>query len=87
MKGIIMKIVRQCWCGKCSSLELTEQEYKQYCKWRAGECYIQDIKSLTACEREFVKTGMCKACQKEVFNNDKSERLKPARENQIGVWA
>lgn len=87
MKGIIMKIVRQCWCGKCSSIELDEREYEQYRKWRAGECYIQDIGTLNAVEREFIKTGMCRECQKQIFNNDRSERLKSARSNQVGVWA
>lgn len=86
MRGI-MKIVRQCWCGKCSSLELDEQEYEQYRKWRAGELYIQEIGTLNACEREFIKTGMCRECQKQIFNNGRTERLKSARSNEVGVWA
>lgn len=86
MKGIEMKVVRQCWCGKCSSLELDEQEYRLYRKWRAGELYIQEL-PLNACEREFLKTGMCRKCQKQIFNNDRTDRIKSARHNEVGVWA
>lgn len=82
-----MKIVKQCWCGKCSQLELTDAEYDKYCEWRRGDCYIQDMATLNACEREFLKTGMCKECQKQVFNNDRTDRIKSARHNEIGVWA
>lgn len=71
-----MEIVSQCWCGKFSSLDLTEQEYEQYRKWRAGELYIQDISTLNPCEREFLKTGMCRECQKQIFNNDRTDRVK-----------
>lgn len=70
-----LKIVRQCSCGRTESLDLTEKEWAKYQAWRNGECYIQDIGTLNAVEREFIKTGLCRKCQKEIFNNDKSERL------------
>ena len=74
-----MKIVRTCDCGRTESLELSDEEYNKYREWRRGERYIQEIGTLNAVEREFVKTGLCRKCQKEIFNNDKSERLKVER--------
>lgn len=82
-----MRIVRQCSCGKCEQITLDDNEWQQYSKWRAGEIYIQEIKTLNACEREFIKTGLCRECQKMIFNNGKSDRIKSARHNEIGVWA
>ena len=74
-----MKIVRTCDCGRTESLELSEQEYSKYCEWRRGGCYIQDIGSLNACEREFLKTGLCRECQKMIFNNNRTDRIKLER--------
>ena len=70
-----MKVSRKCFCGAESFIELTKEEYQKYQDWRNGDCYIQDI-PLNAVEREFLKTGMCRKCQKMIFNNDKSKRLK-----------
>lgn len=70
-----MLVRQRCWCGKESSLELSDTEWERYRKWRAGELYIQEIGTLNAVEREFLKTGMCRKCQKQIFNNDRSERL------------
>ena len=81
MKGIIMNIVcRHCSCGAVECIDLTTSEYEQYRKWRRGECYIQDIGTLNACEREFLKTGLCRNCQKMIFNNDRTDRIRNARE-------
>ena len=75
MKGIIMKITRRCDCGAVECIDLTDTEYEKYCEWRRGECYIQDT-PLNACEREFLKTGMCRKCQKMIFNNDHTDRVR-----------
>lgn len=75
-----MKIVRTCSCGNTESIDLTPEEYEQYQKWRRGELHIQDIKTLNACEREFLKTGLCRACQEDIFLNGKSDRIKSAKE-------
>ena len=71
-----MKISRVCWCGRRSEIDLTDTEYEKYCEWRSGRCYIQDIGTLNACEREFIKTGMCRKCQRDIFNNDRTDRVK-----------
>ena len=71
-----MKIVRQCSCGRTESLDLTEKEWAKYQAWRNGECYIQDIGTLNAVEREFIKTGYCPECQENIFGNGKTDRVK-----------
>lgn len=70
-----MKIVRRCECGAVECIDLTAEEYEKYCEWRRGECYIQDIGTLNACEREFLKTGLCRGCQKMIFNNNATTRI------------
>lgn len=70
-----MKIIRRCDCGAVESIELTAPEYRKYQEWRNGECYIQDIGTLNACEREFLKTGLCRGCQKIIFNNNATTRI------------
>lgn len=74
-----MKIVKNCCCGNVESIDLTAEEYQNYKKWRAGEIYIQDIGGLTPCEREFLKTGLCRKCQKMIFNNNQTNRIKAER--------
>jgi len=74
MRGI-MKIIRRCDCGVIESIDLTDTEYEKYRKWRNGKCYIQEIGTLNACEREFLKTGLCRGCQKMIFNNDATTRI------------
>lgn len=69
-----MKITRRCICGTVGSIELTSPEYQKYQEWRRGECYIQEI-PLNACEREFLKTGLCLKCQKTIFNNNTTTRI------------
>lgn len=69
------KITRTCDCRRMASIVLTDQEYDDYCEWRAGRKYIQELTTLNACEREFLKTGLCKECQKMIFNNGKSDRI------------
>ena len=71
-----MIVERDCDCGKRCYIELDDEEYEKYRKWRARELYIQEIDTLNACEREFLKTGLCKDCQKLIFNNGKSKRIK-----------
>lgn len=75
-----MRIKQRCTCGAVEYIDLTEEEYEQYQKWRRGELYIQDIKTLNACEREFLKTGLCRACQEDIFLNGKSDRIKSEEE-------
>lgn len=70
------KIVKHCECGAVECIDLTPEEYDKYCVWAQGRGYIQDIKSLNSCEREFLKTGMCRKCQEEIFLNGKTERVK-----------
>ena len=71
-----MKIVKRCICGAVECIDLTDAEREQFDEWRRGERYIQSIESLNACEREFLKTGMCRKCQSEIFLNGKTERVK-----------
>lgn len=70
------KVVLQCDCGKKSHIMLTDEEWGKYLEWGRGGIYIQDIKTLNPCEREFLKTGMCKECQEMIFLNSSSKRLK-----------
>lgn len=76
-----MRVSRVCeMCGGRNEIELSEQEWKQYRKWRAREIFIQDIKTLNRCEREFLKTGYCPKCQEMIFANGETERIKQEKQ-------
>ena len=83
LKGLKMKdgirIEKTCLCGRKSYIDLTKEEYRNYTAWQNKIIYIQDIGTLNPCEREFLKTGLCRKCQKEIFDNNKTERIKVAR--------
>ncbi len=65
-------------CGATSTLKLTEEEYICFEKYLSGDDYIQDcLPTLNPCEREFLKTGMCRHCQELIFGNGRSNRIKP----------
>lgn len=69
----MVKITKRCMlCGKESSLEITEEVNKMYQRYLQGYGYIQDI-PLDADKREFLKTGMCDACQHMMFDEEEEE--------------
>ena len=65
-----MVVKKDCpFCGQSSQLEISEENYKRYLKYREGYGYIQDI-PLPAEQREFLKTGMCQRCQNWMFEEE-----------------
>lgn len=63
----MVNIVKRCFfCGKESSLKITDEVAKKYQQYLSGVGYIQDI-PLPAEQREFLKTGMCISCQEIIF--------------------
>lgn len=63
-------------CGRESYLELTDSELEAYRGYLAGGQLIQEcLPTLNRCEREFLKSGYCKDCQKLLFNNGKSAKI------------
>lgn len=66
-------------CGKWSTLDLTEGEYRVYNKYLIRKAYrsvaIQDmLPDFSATMREWVMTGYCPECQEKLFGNvDKSK--------------
>lgn len=74
-----MKVIKQCpFCGDDSQIELTDDQYKRLKRYEQGGQYIQEVFSdLNAVEREFLKTGACLKCQRQIFGNDESKLIKP----------
>lgn len=72
-------IVKKCdMCGAVSIIELNEQELICFEKYLREGGYIQEcLPNLNRCEREFLKTGMCRHCQELIFGNGRSKRVKP----------
>jgi len=74
-------------CGATYCLYLPEKILDKCIDYKEGraEGLIQDyLKELNACEREFVKTGMCPNCQDMMFASGvKSTRLKPYKEGDL----
>lgn len=69
----MVTITKRCMlCGRKSSLEITEEVNKMYQRYLQGYGYIQDI-PLDADKREFLKTGMCAACQHMMFDEEEEE--------------
>ena len=57
-------------CGNVSEIEMTDDQYSRYSKWKRKEMLIQEaLPELTAEEREILMTGFCKDCQKGIFGN------------------
>lgn len=72
-----IKILKRCpMCFDFWHIELMPKEYLKYRQWRQGIIHIQDIHTLTPCEREFLKTGVCKMCQYPIFANNETIRLR-----------
>lgn len=69
-----MIVQQRCFCGAVEEMALSEEEARDYSEWRAGRKYIQELK-LTPCEREFLKTGLCRNCQQEIFGNSETDRI------------
>ncbi len=72
-KPVKIQIKRNCMlCGKEGTLEVTEDIWQKIGLYEAGYGYIQDIE-LPADQREFIKTGMCPACQHDIFDLHEEE--------------
>lgn len=53
-------------CGKISTLEMTEEQYRQY---KSGDSYIQDIfPNWSPAIREMLITGICPDCWNKIFS-------------------
>lgn len=62
-----MKVVqRTCpWCGNINSVEMTDEQYKQY---TSGDGLVQRIfPDLSAATREILITGICPKCWDATF--------------------
>lgn len=59
-----MKIILTCpECREMKEIELTQDEYRNYLKYKHGECFIQDmLPTLPRHERELLRGGMCGSC-------------------------
>ena len=71
------EVIQDCgMCGQKSKIKLTDAELEAYEHYLAHEGPIQNLlPTLNACEREFLKSGYCKNCQKLLFNNGKSAKI------------
>ncbi len=69
----------------CSNLEiytlqLSDYEKSQYDAYVESGGYIQeDMPTLNPVECEFILTGYCPECQKAIFGNGKTKRIKRAK--------
>lgn len=64
-------------CGDRWYIFLNEPEYYRLLDYRQHGGYIQEeLSTLNACEREFIKTGYCPECQENIFGNGKTDRVK-----------
>lgn len=55
-------------CNKITVLEMTDEQYDDYC---LGQKYIQDIFSnWSPDKREMLITGICPDCWKKIFSDD-----------------
>jgi len=72
------QVSQQCsMCGQKSAIDLSEEELEAFRSYLVKHNKpIQDcLPTLNNCEREFLKSGYCKNCQKLLFNNGKSARI------------
>lgn len=67
-------------CGICNhktKIELTEDELEAFERYLAGGIPIQEcLPTLNRVEREFLKSGYCVKCQKWLFGNGSTKRLR-----------
>lgn len=72
-----MKMYNHCdLCGKGNYIKLSEEQSRKVSEYHMGDGLIQDLfPELNACEREFIKTGMCMECQKMMFGNAESKLI------------
>ena len=72
------KLYRLCpMCKRGHYIKLTNEQDRKLWEYRNGKGLIQELfPELNACEREFIKTGMCKECQELMFGNGESELIK-----------
>ena len=69
-----MKQVRtKCpYCNKVTILEMTDEQYDEYC---LGHKYIQDIfPDWSPGKREMLITGICPDCWNKIFNEENYEK-------------
>ena len=56
-------------CNKITVLEMTDEQYNEYC---LGRKYIQDIfPNWSPGKREMLITGICPDCWNKIFNDDR----------------
>lgn len=72
------KIIKRCpFCNTDSYIKLNNDQERRYWDYCNGVGHIQtQLPEFNACEREFLKTGMCLKCQEEIFGNGKSDKVK-----------
>lgn len=64
-------------CGDIYKITLTSSQAERYNEYLRHGGYIQDAMSdLNKCEREFLKTGYCPQCQRMIFGNGSTKKIK-----------
>ena len=71
------EVIGQCdMCGTSSRMILSEEETESFYRYLGGGIPIQEcFPELNRCEREFLKSGDCPACQDIIFGNGETERI------------
>lgn len=71
-------------CPMCSgrwSIELSEDQERRFFEYKSSGKLIQDaLPDLNAVEREFLKSGYCPECQKEIFDCDETDKIHKVKE-------
>jgi len=67
----LVKVVRT--CPQCNKEQGLTVKYSEYQAWKDGALIQNAFVSLTAGEREILKTGICEKCWDEMFNFEEDE--------------
>lgn len=61
-------------CGEEHIVELTDDEYANYLRWKNRELLIQEaLPNRSAIERELLMTGTCNECWNIMFGSEEDE--------------
>ena len=89
------KIIYARRCVECSRLTAVVYSTSEFVSWIRGELIQKAMPTTSAEDREFLLSGFCPECQKEIFTDDEDDDFIPTRQkgepmiNQrrgAGVW-
>lgn len=64
-------------CGQRWAIELTKDQERRFFEYRSKRQMIQEVlPDLNSVEREFLKSGFCPECQKQIFMNGETNKIK-----------